>query len=147
MTDIHGFQGEHRFLSNFWAAPVKFGGVVYPSVEFAYMAAKTLDPAERARVLRCASPQDAKRLGRTLTLRPGWDARPGAEPLKVEVMRALIAVKFWPGTPLAGRLLATGSAQLVEVNTWGDLYWGVCRGRGENTLGRLLMEQRAKLKG
>jgi len=145
MTEIRGFRGPYRFLSNFWPVSVTFGGVTYPSVEYAFVAAKTLDPAGRAAVLKCATPGDAKRLGRSLTLRAGWDARPGLEPLKVEVMRALLAVKFWPGTPLARQLLATGTAPLIEENTWGDTFWGVCNGRGENTLGRLLMEQRTHL--
>jgi len=145
MNEIRGFQKEHRCLSNFFPAQVRFDGVDYPTVEHAFAAAKTLDPAERVAVLACATPTDAKRLGRRVTLRPGWDARPGAEPLKVEVMRALLAVKFWPGTPLAAKLLATGNAQLTEENTWGDVYWGVCRGQGQNTLGRLLMERRTTL--
>jgi hypothetical protein len=31
---------------------------------------------------------------------------------------------------LATRLLATGDAKLVEGNTSGDRFWGVCRGQG-----------------
>ena len=81
-------------------------------------------------------PGDAKRLGRQVALRPGWDD------LRVEVMRGLLARKFAPGTDLAPRLLATGDAQLVEGNTWGDRFWGVCRGQGRNQLGQLLMERR-----
>lgn len=32
-----------------------------------------------------------------------------------------------------------------EGNTWGDKFWGVCDGEGENHLGKLLMEVRAEL--
>ena len=98
---IEEFQGEHRFLSNFWPVPISVRGVVYPSVESAYMACKTQDPEERKRVLACSSAAEAKRVGRTLTLRPGWDARPGQEPLKVEVMRGLLRVKFRAGRAAA----------------------------------------------
>ena len=66
--------------------------------------------------------------------------------LVAEVMRGLLARKFAPGTELAARLLATGDAQLVEGNTWGDRFWGVCRGQGRNQLGQLLMERRDQLR-
>ncbi len=69
---IDSFQGEHRFLSNFWPAEVLLDGVVYPSVECAYVAAKTLDPAARRAILGM-SPGQAKRYGRTLALRPDWE--------------------------------------------------------------------------
>jgi predicted NAD-dependent protein-ADP-ribosyltransferase YbiA (DUF1768 family) len=36
--------------------------------------------------------------------------------------------------------------ELVEYNYWGDLYWGVCRGEGENHLGRILMEIRSEIR-
>lgn len=62
-------------------------------------------------------------------------------------MRALLMVKFAPATELAERLLATGDAQLVEGNTWGDTFWGVCDGVGENHLGRLHMWIRSMLGG
>jgi predicted NAD-dependent protein-ADP-ribosyltransferase YbiA (DUF1768 family) len=67
--------------------------------------------------------------------------------VKVDVMRDLIAQKFAVGSELADRLLATGDQELVEGNTWGDTFWGVCDGVGENWLGRLLMERRAALRG
>jgi predicted NAD-dependent protein-ADP-ribosyltransferase YbiA (DUF1768 family) len=42
-------------------------------------------------------------------------------------------------------LLLTGDCELVEGNTWGDKFWGVCDGEGENHLGKLLMKIRAEL--
>src|SRR5919199_3797753 len=128
------------FLSNFAESPVDFEGAVYPTVEHAFAAAKTLDPAERELIRLAPRPGDAKRLGRQVVLRPGWDD------LRVEVMRRLLARKFAPGTELAARLLATGDARLVEGNTWGDRFWGVCRGQGWNQLGQLLMERREQLR-
>ena len=142
---IESFKDEFAFLSNFFPCAVRVRGMEFRSVEHAYMACKTEDLEERRRVQACVTAGEAKRLGRTLTLRPGWDVRSGAEPLKLEVMRALIGVKFRSGSALAARLLATGDAELEEGNTWGDFFWGVCRGRGENWLGRLLMERRAAL--
>jgi hypothetical protein len=59
-------------------------------------------------------------------------------------MARLLRAKF-ADARLAAALITTGSAELVEVNTWGDRYWGVCAGRGENHLGRLLMALRGEL--
>lgn len=131
------FKGEHEFLSNFYPAETWCDGVVYPTSEHAYQAAKTADLAERARVLAAVGPADAKRVGRTLTLRPDW------EDVKVSVMEAVLRSKF-RDPDLRARLLATGEAELVEGNCWSNVFWGVCDGVGENQLGRLLMRLRAE---
>ena len=142
MPDIVAFQGEYRFLSNFHPSFVRLGGIVWPCVESAYQAAKSTVLEERARVLACRTPGEAKRLGRTLTLRPGWDE------LRLGVMLGLVRQKFRAGRPLAARLLATESVRLIEGNMWGDAFWGVDArtGCGENHLGRLLMQVRDELR-
>lgn len=132
MAKIDRFDGPHRFLSNFWPGDRS-------SVEHAYQAAKTLVPAEQAAILAAPTPGAAKRLGRRVTLRPDWNA------IRVDVMRRLVAEKF-RDPALAQRLRETGDAELVEGNYWGDTFWGVCRGQGENWLGRILMEVRSTLK-
>ena len=137
MDDIMEFQGVNRWLSNFWPTLVRLDGEVYPSVENAYQAAKTY-PQNRGGFVGC-TPGQAKRLGKTVVIRPDWDAE------KVSVMRSLIAQKFALGSELGGRLLNTGDAQIVEGNTWGDTFWGVCRGKGRNILGELIMDRRKEL--
>lgn len=62
-------------------------------------------------------------------------------------MAALLAEKFHPGSELAEKLVATSPAELIEGNTWGDRFWGVCNGKGFNHLGRLLMQRRVVLLG
>lgn len=139
---ISSFQYEpYRFLSNFWPAPVVLDGSCYPTVEHAYQAAKSADPAYRARVNAARSPGEAKRIGRTATLLPYWEA-----PFKIDVMRGLLAQKFAQAIA-SSQLEATGDAHLVEGNHWGDKFWGVCDGDGLNWLGRLLMEQRDQIRG
>ncbi|MGL4755290.1 MAG: NADAR family protein, partial [Aeromonadaceae bacterium] len=132
---IDSFSGEYRFLSNFWPCNVTLDGATYPSVEHAYQAAKTSSTFERLRVIACATPGDAKRAGRTLTIRPDWDA------IKVSVMRDLVCQKF-ADPQLAALLASTRGRQLVEGNNWGDTFWGVCRGEGQNNLGKILMSIR-----
>ena len=33
----------------------------------------------------------------------------------------------------------------VEGNNWNDTFWGVCRGKGRNELGKVLMKVRSEL--
>ena len=54
--------------------------------------------------------------------------------------------KYTQNPVLAEKLLATGDDELVEFNTWNDKYWGVCRGEGENKLGKVLMRIRQEFK-
>jgi hypothetical protein len=137
------FAGAYRFLSNFHRSPITLGGIVFPTVENAYQAAKIeLErPDRRCQQQRLAlcSPADAKRRGRALALRPDWDSA------RLVIMHRLLRLKFAEPC-LAGQLLATGSSELIEGNDWGDTYWGVCRGRGANHLGRLLMHVRTDLR-
>lgn len=136
---IDEFRGPYRFLSNFYPCIVSFEDEYYPSTEHAFQAAKTIFPDARQLIRTATSAALAKRLGRTVVLRPGWNA------MRVEVMRGLLIQKF--KTPdLRGKLLSTGNAQLVEGNTWGDVFWGVCNGVGENQLGKLLMQVREGLR-
>ena len=139
METIERFDGEYRFLSNFAAAPIRMRGLTYPTVEHAYQAAKTEDDLKRQVVRAAPTPGAAKMLGRKLDLRPDWDA------IRVDVMRACLRVKF-AREPYRSKLLATGYSILVEGNDWGDRFWGVCDGRGENRLGCLLMDVRSDLR-
>jgi predicted NAD-dependent protein-ADP-ribosyltransferase YbiA (DUF1768 family) len=76
--------------------------------------------------------------GQKVTLRKDWEG------VKIQVMRDVLRLKFAnPG--LRDRLLETGDRELIEGNTWGDTFWGVCRGSGKNWLGQLLMELRGEL--
>lgn len=138
---IDSFSGKYRFLSNFYPIQVTYDGGRYPTVEHAYQAAKTLDASTRLlfQVPSALSPGQAKGLGRGLTLRADW------EQVKVNIMYQLLESKF-EDEHLRLCLLDTGEEELIEGNTWGDRFWGVCNGRGENMLGRLLMQLRESLK-
>ncbi len=136
MRLIDRFNGEFRFLSNFWIAPVPMEGEWYASVEHAYQAAKTLDHESRTRIKNSLSPSDAKKLGQKIILRGDWDL------VRIQYMRYLVWMKFHLHRDLGDKLLATNNAELVEGNTWGDRFWGVCKGVGENWLGKILMETR-----
>lgn len=133
---IKQFQGEYRFLSNFWLVKVLFEGKIYSSVEHAYQAAKTLDPKIREIIRNLSSPGMAKRYARKIELRPDW------EKVKLGIMESLVRYKFLNNSDLMRKLKATGSEELIEGNLWGDTYWGVYNGKGENHLGKILMKIR-----
>lgn len=147
---VNSFRGEYFFLSNFASCRVVTAGFVadflsdqltYPSVEHAYQALKTDNMFERKQILLAAVPGDAKRLGKRVTLRKDWDG------MKVAVMESLLFSKFRGNFELGQRLIQTGDAELVEGNNWGDTYWGVCNGSGQNWLGVLLMKVRDTMRG
>jgi ribA/ribD-fused uncharacterized protein len=140
MEKITSFKGEYDFLSNFYPCFVAYDGVLYPSAEHAYQAAKTDDPVWRERIRDCFDARTAKSLGTSkLKLRADWND------FRQVVMNLIVLDKFSRSPFLGEKLLATGDAELIEGNTWGDHYWGVCRGRGQNHLGRILMRVRAAL--
>ena len=141
---IDRFDGNWRFLSNFSLDPVTVPGAgthagTFRTAEHLFQALKTLDAGEIDRIRSCKTPGEAKRVGRRVSLRPNW------EDVKIEMMSAVVILKFGVGTLLAERLLNTGDALLVEGNTWGDTFWGVCDGVGENRLGKILMNRRELL--
>lgn len=136
---ISSFQGKNRWLSNFWPCKVELDGLEFHSTEAAYQAAKSLDTDARA-LFQNVPGAMAKRMGQYINVRPDW------EEVRVRVMYDLLVQKFSKRNPeLREQLKATGTQQLVEGNTWGDVFWGVCRGQGENVLGKLLMQVRAEV--
>lgn len=44
------------------------------------------------------------------------------------------------------KLLATRDRMLIEGNDWGDTFWGMVDGEGENNLGKILMRVREEIK-
>lgn len=135
LKEINEFRGEYRFLSNFWSCPVNYDGVAYQNAEAAFQAQKCIDPADRA-MFASLNPSEAKRLGRRVKLRSDWEA------IKDQIMCQVVQAKFTQNPDLMEKLKATGDAVLVEGNTWDDRYWGICRGSGQNKLGRILMALR-----
>jgi ribA/ribD-fused uncharacterized protein len=145
---IASFRDEYKFLSNFYEEPFDWRGIEFQSSEQAFAYAKTFfaDNPEywQKEVLESKGPKDAKNAGRMAKINiTEWDKN------RVKYMREIVHAKFaQPGTDLVGKLINTGSAMLVEGNTWGDKFWGRCLDKtsgkmvGYNKLGVILMEER-----
>lgn len=137
---ISEFSAKYAFLSNFYPSEIFYEGMWYSSVEHAFQAAKSPHQHEREKIRDAKTPGQAKRLGRCVRDFDvkEWDSR------KIQVMRTCLWLKF-KQSYFTEKLLETGTEELVEGNTWNDTFWGVCKGKGENNLGKLLMEIRTKI--
>lgn len=147
---IEHFQGQARFLSNFWLAPVSMGGIVYPSAEHAYQAHKSEAFHVRQALAEIPSAGQVKRAGQKIDMRPDWNE------VRKRVMLLVVLAKFTQHQDLAKLLADTGEEHLVEGNRWHDNYWGSCEcpacalgyedmrwaDRGFNHLGKTLMAVR-----
>lgn len=141
MNTIKEFQGEYRWLSNFAPVKITLDNIEYPSVEHAYMSAKSNDINWKH---QCANtnktPGQIKRLSRAIRLIANWDET------KLKVMALCLHQKF-NQEPYKSKLKNTVDAILQEGNNWGDEFWGINlkTGKGQNNLGQLIMNIRAGL--
>lgn len=148
---ISGFSGRYAFLSNFYPCLIKYQGLEYKSVETFYVAMK-VDSDQfingryytsgdfREMISKLDNPGLAKKIGRLVKLRKDWDSK------KLEYMNWAVREKF-KDESLKEMLLLTGDQEIIEENYWGDTFWGVCRGKGQNHLGKILMKVRDELRG
>lgn len=135
MNKIDKFDGEYRFLSNFYPCNVSYGGLLFLSSEAAFQAAKCKNESGKV-FFQYMSAIEAKQSGKKVPIRGDWDR------IKTLVMSEVVHAKFSQNKLLRDLLIATGDAELIEGNTWGDTVWGVCNGIGENRLGKILMKER-----
>ena len=140
IAKIESFEGPHEFLSNFSPTPIRYNGDEFATAEHAFQASKAKTSAHREQIRTAPTPGQAKRLGKKITLRDDWNG------IRIQVMTEIVRKKFAPNTKLAQDLIATGEAELIEGNSWNDTFWGVCKGSGQNHLGRILMQIRSELK-
>ena len=133
---IDEFQGEYRWLSNFWTCNVYIDTLIYPSSEAAYQAYKTANEAERLQFTEM-NPGQAKKAGKTIKLREDW------EEVKIPIMYRILLCKFTQNRDLMQKLANIPyGTKFIEGNNWNDTFWGVSKktGMGYNILGKLLGE-------
>ena len=141
---IKEFQGEYRYLSNFYPCEIEYEGIVFDSVEKAYQSAKTNDFGIREEISLLNSPGKAKRFfkNRSEDVREDWNR------VNLGIMRELLHKKFVENDYFRRKLLSTGNSEIQEGNSWGDKFFGVDleTGEGQNLLGRMIMDIRKEIK-
>jgi len=136
---ITRFRGPFKFLSNLYPTLITYKGNTYCCLEAAYQAQKSLDPAIQERFANIRLPYKARGMGQRIkTIRPDWFD------IRISIMEELLYIKF-SHPQLKEWLQCTGQSKIVECNTWGDTFWGIYNGVGENHLGTLLMKVRDTL--
>lgn len=133
-------------FSNLYKRSIVFEGRLYPSSEHAYQAGKARKDAVREWILSAPSPGLVAMAAHGLYT---WDIVPNWAAIKFDRMRAVLKAKFTQHEDLRELLLSTGTARLVEagkVNNAVNRVWGEVNGKGQNMLGKLLMELRTELK-
>lgn len=144
---INKFTGDWDFLSNFHSWQTNYEGIMYPTAEHAFQAAKTLDTDTQVWIYQAKTASIAKQRGRSVSLRPNWESR------KVSIMTTVVRNKFLWNKERKFLLLATAMEELVEGNYWHDQYWGncvcvkrkACMSPGSNMLGLILMKVRREV--
>lgn len=144
------------YLSNWYAAPFEIDGVRFEHTEAHMMWSKAMlmgDVEIAKQILRTKSLAEVKALGRKVK---NFDAKLWDEK-KYEVVLAGNMAKFSAHKNLLDKLLATGDKILAEASP-SDVIWGVGLDasdprilnqetwRGENLLGKVLMEVRDKMR-
>ena len=118
-----------------------WNGIVFPSVEHAYVANKFKDPAKWRQIASMPHPGQVKRYGRETPLEvENWDVVKG--PILYE-----LCCQKWQKEPWRSLLLEY-KGTLVEFNNWNDTYYGVSIDNygaikpkgGFNNLGKILMQ-------
>lgn len=144
MNPNHMFSGEFAFLSNMYpcSVNVEVNGTDYSfsNSEAAFHAGKCIDPNEIKLLQDAKTGKIAKQIGRCVKMRSDWNS------YRLKWMEIVVRAKFEQNPDLMRMLLNTDSIPLIETNTWNDCFWGICRGKGLNHLGEILMKIREEEK-
>lgn len=127
------FKGKYFFLSNFSPCMLRVNingkDLIFSSVEAAFQAHKNFELADKFVLLK---PLEAKRYGKKIPLTTAnWDIE------RIYIMARLLTQKF--KDPVLFASLKNINEEIAEDNYWGDTFWGICKGKGDNVLGKLIM--------
>jgi ribA/ribD-fused uncharacterized protein len=152
---INKFEGRYRFLSNFYPVKIEHQGIEYPSVAHYYVAMKVNDqqlingvyytPGDFREIIASISdPLLVKKIGKMVKLRKDWHIQ------RLKFMNFGVHQKFKNHEEIKQMLLNTGDQEIVYNNWWHDNFFGSCictkcLNKGENHLGKILMQVRSEL--
>ena len=128
-------------FNNFSAHAIEYRGLLYPTAEHAYQAAKCTDPQGKEEIRNARSPIQAKRVANE-TYRwardSDWDSK------KLAVVEAILRAKLAQHPEAQEALKDSGDEDIVEDSPT-DYFWGAgADGTGRNMLGKIWMKIRAE---
>ena len=126
-------KNDYFFLSNFYPGTVIIDiegrMLTYQNSEAAFQAQKNYELADKFCLLKAL---EAKKYGKAIPLTtPNWDQ------YRLVAMAKCLNSKFLINHDLLEKLKKVDEP-IVEDNYWGDQFWGVCKGKGKNMLGKML---------
>lgn len=126
------FKDKYFFLSPFFSSPIILDingeSLSYKNVEAAFQAHKNLQLADKFCLL---SGLEAKKLGEQLKPKQqDWDT------YQIKLMAKLQHIKF--ENPFLFNALKSIKIPIINHNYWGDRFWGSCKGKGLDLLGKIL---------
>jgi ribA/ribD-fused uncharacterized protein len=133
---------EYGEFSNFAPFEIYVLGTTWKTSEHYFQARKFKDSEVILRIMDASTPMEAANIGRDRNnkIRDDWES------IKLEVMSDAVYTKFSQHKSLLNLLLSTGEQRIIESSPY-DSYWGEGKDKkGENYLGKILMEVRDRLR-
>jgi hypothetical protein len=133
-------------FSNLFRRSMRFDGREFPTAEHAYQFGKARKTEVAEWLMLAPSPSLLAASAHGLNY---WDITPGWSKNRRDRMRRVVGAKFRQHVDLAEILLSTGDATIIECGTVDNEVnrrWGMVSGKGENWLGKILMDVREELR-
>lgn len=130
-------------LNPFSSHAVELDGIVYPTAEHAYQAAKCTDPKGKSEIIAARSPLLAKELSNkkySQAKRADW------EEVKIEIMEAIFKAKLDQHSEVREALIQSGGDEIVEDSPVDTFWGGGSDGKGRNEMGKIWMRLRDGLR-
>jgi len=141
MNDYIFYKGKPHVFSNFHPAEIELDGKVWPTSEHYFQAMKFrgIDENYVEEIRLVDSPSKCYALAWSKPARADWDS------VRDGFMKRALLSKFSQHSEFEKELLKTGDKNIIQRCSR-DKYWGDgYPGKGENMLGKLLMEVRSEL--
>ncbi|CBZ50783.1 putative RNA recognition motif-containing protein [Neospora caninum Liverpool] len=135
-TRIDSFTGEYKFLSLDYPCLVFFQGRFFPSARHALLAARYPKAVDELSIIEDI--KTLKKVAKEKEEDPDWMR------LRLKWLEHIQRDKFRRHADLREKLRNTGGRELVWLNN-GDSFFGQVGNRGQNHLGRILMEIRTNI--
>lgn len=130
-----------KYFSLWSEHPIEYKGVTYKTGEHLYHSRRYDDPNIRKIIVESKDGEEAWTLSQKFKIhqQKDFDAR------KTDIMREILLAKFEQHPDTREVLIATGEAEIIKP--YPDPFWGEGPdGRGQNVMGKILMEIRTEIR-